>query len=136
MSEPTSHFTASGGPVSWDGLSRVSGWNGAACVVVGIWERASRFLLAPPHWTSAGPMPTFSKRLFCPCCPTSSAGQRARKPSHLLVWLGLRKDPGSHTGSTEQDLFLFVFLDKRFWFFSLKLDCYYSIFTTFTLIKV
>ena len=47
MSEPTSHLSASRGPVSWDSLSRVSGWNGAAYVVVGIWERASCFLLAP-----------------------------------------------------------------------------------------
>lgn len=53
VSETTSHFTASGGPVSRDGLGRRSGWNGVACVVVGMRETAGRFLLA----RLTGPLP-------------------------------------------------------------------------------
>lgn len=85
-SETTSHFTASGGPVSRDGLGRASGWNGATSVVVGIWETAGHFLWPPSLdlcWTNAN----FIQEAFLPVLFNKKCwaeGEKAQ-PSHGLA---------------------------------------------------
>lgn len=85
-SETTSHFTASGGPVSRDSLGRASGWNGATSVVVGIWETAGHFLWPPSLdlcWTNAN----FIQEAFLPVLFNKKCwaeGEKAQ-PSHGLA---------------------------------------------------
>lgn len=48
-------------------------WGG----LCGGWDEGDSwpFPLGLPHWTSAEPMPAFSKRLSCPCCLTAALGR-------------------------------------------------------------
>ena len=78
--ETTSHFAASGGPVSRVGLGRRSGWNGVACVVVGMRETAGRFLLA----RLTGPLP--NRRQLSPRGFLAHAAQRQRWAEGERAW--------------------------------------------------
>lgn len=85
-SETTSHFIASGGLVSRDGLSRASGWNGATSVVVGIWETAGHFLLAPLTGPLLDQCQLYPRGFFARAVQQVVLGRGRESPA--IPWLG------------------------------------------------
>ena len=97
-----------GSLMSGDCLCGKSHDNGVTCVATGMKYMASRFLLAHLTGPLLYPMPASSKWPICLCCSASISEQRPRGLGITWWWCqpSGHRDPGSHTGWIQQNIFL------------------------------